>query len=79
MAGYDKGRILRVLAISAAIFAAFLLLRPYGLGWYVIPAGFIVAILIILLALFRQHRMNKRLRAIQDELEELQRKQESEG
>ena len=78
VAGYDKGRILRVLAISATIFAAFLILRPYGLGWYVIPAGFSLAIVIILLALFRQHRMNKRLRSIQRELEELQKKQETE-
>jgi Flp pilus assembly protein TadB len=79
VAGYDRGRILRVLAISATIFAAFLLLRPYGLGWYVIPAGFGVAILIILLALFRQHRMNRRLREVQHELEEMQKNKETES
>lgn len=76
LAGYDRARILRVVAISAVIFGAFVLLRPYGLEWYVIPAGFGVAILIILLALFRTHRMNKRLRDIQRELEEMKKKQE---
>lgn len=74
MGGYDTARILRVITISAVLFGAFLLLRPYGLEWYVIPAGLLVAILIILLALFRNHRMKKRLESIQRELDDMQKK-----
>jgi hypothetical protein len=76
MGGYDRTRILRVLIISAVLFGAFVLLRPYGLEWMVIPGGLLVALLIILLALVRNARMKKRLEDIQREIDALEEKKQ---
>lgn len=70
--GYDARRLLRIVVISAILFGAFVLLRPYGLEWLVIPGGLLVAILIILLALVRNKRMQHRLEQIQREIDEMQ-------
>ncbi len=75
-AGYDWQRLLRVVLISAVLFGAFLLLRPYGLGWVVIPGGLGVAIVIILLALWQNKRAHKKLERLHRELEELRDSQE---
>lgn len=73
-AGYDLARLLRVAAISAVLFGAFLLLRPYGHEWLVIPGGLLVAIVIILLALWRNHRTRRRIESIEREIDQLQKR-----
>lgn len=75
-AGFDTQRLLRIVLISGVLLAAFLLLEPYGLAWVVIPGGLLVAVLILLAAMWQNHRAKKKLAELRREIEEMQRRDE---
>jgi len=67
--GEGGRRILRVIGISAVLFAAFLLLEPYGLGWLVVPAGLLVAVVLVALAWVYGRRARKRYESLEQDLD----------
>ena len=72
--GWDHKRLLRIALISGVLMAAFILLEPYGLSWAVIPGGLAVAVIILLAALWQNHRTKRKLAELRREIEEMQRR-----